>query len=141
MVDNLLQGLVLLAAIVLPGEVDLVVGELVATVSGDETLGVNQVEAGPSLILSHALTHEESNNLFSNADTGTSRTEEDSTVILARKTRALHGVDDSTQDDGTRALDIIVEARVNIAVALQGREGVLEVFELNDNAAGREPIR
>jgi len=38
-------------------------------------------------------------------------------VILAGKARALHGIDDTTEDNSTRALDVSVEAGVDILVS------------------------
>ena len=61
-------------------------------------------------------------------------------MLLAGESRTLDGIDDSTQDDGTRALDVIVEACVNVAVALQCGERILEVLELNDNTRKESDI-
>ena len=133
-VNDLLEGLVLLAVVVLAGKVDLVVGELVATVGSDQTLGVDEVEAATGLILGHALANEEVDNLLSDTDTGTAGTEEDSAVLLAGETGTLDGVDDTAENDSAGTLDVIVEAGVGIAVPLQCGEGVLEVLELDDNA-------
>lgn len=133
-VDDLLQGLELLAVVVLAGKVDLVVGQLVTTVSGDQTLSVDEVEAAASFILGHALTHEELNDLFGNTDTGRASAEEDRTVVLAGQTGTLHGVNDTSENDRTRSLNIIVETGVGIPVALECGEGILEVLELDDDA-------
>lgn len=134
MVNHILEGLELLALVVCPGKVDLVVSQLVATIHSDQTLGVHQAEARAGLILGQALTHEEIDNLSGNTNSGTSRTEEYSTMVLARKARALHGVDDTTKDDSSGTLDIIVEAREDITITLQSRERILEVFKLDNNA-------
>lgn len=132
--DDLLEGLALLAVVVLAGKVDLVVGELVTAVSGDETLGVNQVEAVASLIFGHALANEEVDNLLGDTDTGAASTEEDRTVFLARQTGALDGVDDTTQDDRAGTLDVVIEAGVGVPVTFKCREGILEVLELDNDA-------
>lgn len=132
-VNDLLEGLPLLASIVLTSEVNLVIGELVTTVSSDKTLSVDEVEAATGLILGHTLTHEELDNLLSNTDTGGTGTEEDSAVVLAGKTGTLNGIDDTTENDGTSSLDIIVEAGVGVAVTLESGEGVLEILELDDD--------
>lgn len=149
-VDDVVEGLVLLAVVVMAGEVDLVVSELVAAVSGDETLGVDEVEAVPGFVLGHAFAHEELDNLTSNADTGAAGTEEHGTVVLAGQTGALDSVDDTAKDDSASTLDVIVEAGVHVTVPLKSREGVLEILELDDNtveaslvmvAIGRSPER
>lgn len=135
-VNNLLKGLQLQTVVVGPSKVDLVVSELVTAISSHETLGVNQVEAGAGLIFGHALTDEEVDDLLGNTDTSTASTEEDSTVLLAGKAGALDGIDHTTEDDSSSTLDVVIEARVNVAVTLQSGEGVLEVLELNDNTNG-----
>lgn len=132
-VDDLLEGLPLLASIVLTSEVDLVVGELVTTVGSNKTLGIDKVEAVTGLILGHTLADEELDNLLGNTDTSGAGTEEDSTVVLAGEAGTLDGVDNTTEDNGTSTLDIIVEASVGVAVTLQCGEGVLEILELDDN--------
>lgn len=132
-VDHFLEGLELLALVVRAGKVDLVVSQLVTTVGGNQALGVNQVEARAGLILSHALAHEKVDNLLGDANTGAASTEEHGTVVLAWKARTLDRVDDTTKDDSTSALNIIVEACVGVTVALQSGERVLEVFELDNN--------
>jgi len=133
-VNNLLQSLPLLASIVLTSKVNLVVSELVTTVSSDETLGINKVEAAAGLILGHTLTHEELDDLLGNTDTGRAGTEEDSAVVLAWQTRSLNSIDDTTEDNGAGTLDIVIEASVGIAVTLQSGERILEVLELDNNS-------
>lgn len=149
-VDDLVEGLVLLAVVVTAGEVDLVVGELVAAVSGDETLGVDEVEAVAGFVLGHAFAHEELDNLTGNADTGAAGAEEHGTVVLAGQTGALDSVDDTAKDDSASTLDVIVEAGVHVTVPLKSREGILEILELDDDtieaslvmvAGGRSPER
>jgi hypothetical protein len=54
-------------------------------------------------------------------------------VILAGETRTLDGVDNTTQDDGASALDVIIEAGVQTLIPLERREGVLEILELDDD--------
>ena len=140
MVDDLLKGLELLAIVVLAGEEDLVVGELVTTVSGDETLGVDEVEAVASILLGHALADEEVNNLLGDADTGRAGAEEDGAVVLAGETGTLDGVDDSTEDDGAGTLNVVIEAGVDTLVTLQCGEGILEVLKLNDDTKLSFPL-
>lgn len=138
MVNNIFQGLQLQAVVVRTGKVDLVISELVTTISSDKTLSVDQVETRAGLILGHTLADEEVNNLLSNTDTGATSTKEDGALVLARKARALDSVDDTTEDDSASTLDVIVEAGVVVTVTLQSREGVLEVLELDHNTATRK---
>lgn len=140
MVDDLLQGLELLAVVVLAGEVDLVVGELVTSVSGDETLGVDEVEAVAGILLGHALADEEVDNLLGNADTGGAGTEENGTLVLAGETGALDSVDDTAEDDSASTLDVVIEAGVVVLVTLQSGERILEVLELNNNTKLKFPL-
>lgn len=133
-INNLLQSLPLLASIVLTSEVDLVVSELVTTVSSDKTLSVNKVEAASGLILGHTLTHEELDDLLGNTHTGRAGTEEDSAVVLAWQTRSLNSIDNTTEDNGAGTLDIVIEASVGVAVTLQSGERILEVLELDDDS-------
>jgi hypothetical protein len=132
-VDDLLEGLPLLASIVLASEVDLVVSELVTAVGSDETLGVDEVEAVAGLILGHAFAHEELDDLTSNTDTSTAGTEKDSAVLLAGETGALDSVDDTAKDDSASTLDVIVEAGVQITITLKSGERVLEILKLDDD--------
>lgn len=132
-VNDLFEGLVLLGVVVTAGEVDLVVGELVATVSGDKTLGVDEVEAVAGFVLGHAFAHEELDNLASNTDTGAAGAEKHRAVVLAGQAGALNSVDDTAKDDSTSTLDIIVEAGVRVTVPLKSGEGVLEILELDDD--------
>lgn len=55
-------------------------------------------------------------------------------MVLDGNARSLDSIDETTNNDGTSALDIIVEHGVGVLVALKSREGVLEIFELDDNA-------
>lgn len=133
MVNDLFKCIELLAIVVLTSEVDLVIGELVTTVSSNQALAVDEVEAIASIVLAHSLTHEEFDNLLGNTHTGRAGAEEDRTVVLARHTRTLDGIDDSTQDDGTGTLDVIVEAGVGVPIPLECWKWVLEVLELDDD--------
>ena len=132
-VDDLFEGLELFAVVVLAGEVDLVVSELVTAVGSDKTLGVDEVEAVAGLILGHAFAHEELDDLPSNTDTGAAGTEEHRAVLLAGQTGALDSVDDTAEDDSASTLDVIVEAGVQITVTLKSGEGVLEILKLDDD--------
>lgn len=132
--DDVLKGLVLLALVVVTREVEFVLGELVATVVGDETLGVDQPEALSGLVLTEALLHKELNELLGNTDTGRAGTEEDGTLVGGGNLGLLDSVDETTKDDGASALDVVVEHGVGVLVTLERGEGVLEVLVLDDNA-------
>ena len=58
-------------------------------------------------------------------------------MVLDGDTRRLDGVDETTNNDGTSALDVVVEHAVCVLVALEGGEGVLEVLELDNDAVTR----
>ena len=73
------------------------------------------------------------NDLPSNTNTGTTCTEENSTVVLDRSTASFHGVDESTNNDSTSALNIIIEARVDILVPFESWEWVLKILKLDDD--------
>lgn len=133
MVDDVFEGLKLLPVVVLASKIDLVVGQLVTSVCGDETLGVDEVETAAGFILGHALPHEELHNLLGNPDTGRAGAEEDRAVVLARQAGPLDSVDDTAEDDRAGSLDVIVEASVGIPIPLECGEGILEVLELDDD--------
>jgi len=68
-VDDLLEGLVLLAVVVVAREVALVVGEFALSVVSNHALGVDKPEALASLVLGEALVDEECSKLLSNTNT------------------------------------------------------------------------
>jgi hypothetical protein len=76
-VDDLLEGLVLLAIVVVAREVALVVSKLTLSVVGDHALGVDEPEALASLVLSEALVDEEGSKLLSNTNTSATCAQED----------------------------------------------------------------
>lgn len=131
--DDVLEGLVLLALVVVTREVELVLGKFVTTVVGDETLGVNKPEALSGLVLGETLVHEELNELLGNTDTGRASTEEDGTLVSSGDLGLLDTVDETTKDDGTGTLNVVVEHCVGVLVTLERREGVLEVLVLDDD--------
>lgn len=133
MVNDLLQSLELLALVVLASKVHLVVGELVTTVSSDQTLGVDQVEAVASILLGHALTHEELDDLLGDTDTGRTGSEEHGAVVLAGQAGALDGVHHAAENHRASTLDVVIEAGVRVPVTLECGEWILEVLELDDN--------
>lgn len=136
-VDQAGERLVLTAVVVVASKVDLVLGELVTTVVGDETIRVDEPELAASLFLCQTLLLEELDNLLGDTNTGTASAEEDGLVILDGDTRRLDGVDEATNNDGASSLDVVVEHAVGVLVALESGEGVLEVLELNDDAVTR----
>ncbi len=135
--DHFRQSLDLLAVVVVAREVHLVIGQLVASVVGDETFGVDEPETATGFVLGQALAGEEFDNLFGDADAGAAGAEEDGSLVFGGHAGALDGVDDAGEDDGAGALDVVVEAGVLVSVSFQSREGVLEVFELDHDAVRR----
>lgn len=81
MIDDLLERLELLALVVLAGKVDLMIGQLVASVRSDQAFGVNEVEAFTSLLLGKALSDEEVDDLLGHSNTGRSRSQEDCSMF------------------------------------------------------------
>jgi hypothetical protein len=134
MVNDLLQGLQLLAVVIVAREVDLVLSKFVTTVIRDETFGINEPEAASCLIFGQAFLDEELDNLLRDTDTGTTGTEEDGTVVSRVDTSSLDGVNDTSQNNGTSSLDIIVEAGIFILITVQSWERILPVLKLNDNS-------
>ena len=55
-------------------------------------------------------------------------------MILAGDPGTLDRVDNTTQDNGTSALNVVIEAGVQTLIPFKGGERVLEVFELDDDA-------
>lgn len=131
--NDVLESLVLLALVVVTREVELVLGKLVATVVGDETLRVDQPEALSGLVLSETLVHEELDELLGDTNTGRASTEEDGALVSSGNLGLLDTVDEATEDDSTGTLDVVVEHGVGVLVTLERREGVLEVLVLDDN--------
>ena len=80
-VDDLLEGLVLLAVVVVAREVALVLSELALSVVGNHALGVDQPEALAGLVLGEALVDEECGKLLSNTNTSTTCSEEDRALL------------------------------------------------------------
>jgi len=70
-VDDLLEGLVLLAVVVVAREVALVVGEFALSVVGNHALGVDEPEAFAGLVFGKPLVDEESGKLLCNTNTST----------------------------------------------------------------------
>jgi len=136
--NNVVKSLELLALVVVSGEVDLVISELVATVVGDETLGVDEPELALGFVFRQTLLDEVFHDLLGYSDAGTASAKEYSTVILGSDTGGLDGVYESTNDDGTSSLDVIVEHGIRVLVSLERGEGVLPVFELNNDTKSHQ---
>jgi hypothetical protein len=105
--DNLGEGLELLAVVVAADKVLLMAGELagnnVGTGGSDETLGVNEPEPLASLVLGEALHLEEGHHLLGDADGGGTATKEDNLVLLELLARGLGstpcGGNEATEND------------------------------------------
>lgn len=54
-------------------------------------------------------------------------------MLLGWDSGSLDGIDDTSKDDGTSSLDVIVEASVVAAITFERWEWVLEVLELDDD--------
>ena len=136
-VNQTSKRLVLTAIVVVSREVDLVLCQFVSPILGDKTIGVDEPEFATGLFLGQAFLDEELDNLLRNTSSSAASTEEDGFVVLDGHTRRLDSVDEATDNDGASALDVVVEHGVGVLVAFDGREGVFEVLELDDNAVTR----
>lgn len=134
-VDDFLKALVLLAIVVAAGEDELVFLELVTAVVGDETLRVNEVEQLASLFFRETtLLLEHFHDLAGDTNTGRTSTKEDQSLVLGVYLGLADSVDNTSKNDGTGSLDIVVEASIHVLVLGKRWEGVLEVLELDDDA-------
>lgn len=112
------EGLVLTAIVVVSRKVDLVIGEFIAAVQRDKAIRVNEPEFAASFLFSQALLHEELNDLLRNTNTSAAGTKEDSTVVLGRHTRRLDRINETTYNDGSSSLDVVVEHAICVLVSL-----------------------
>lgn len=110
------------------------VGEFIAPVIGNETFGVDEPETSSSFILGQAFSDEELDNLLGDTNTSTAGTHEHCSLVLGRNTGSFYSVDDSGEYDRAGPLDIVIEAGILVLISLECREGILEVFELDDDA-------
>lgn len=146
-INNLLEGLELLTLVVVAREKELVLLELIATVVSDETLGVNKPDAAASLILGGTVLNEELNDLAGNTNGSRAGTHEDEALVLEGDAASTESTHDTTKNNGTGTLNVIVEHGVGVAITLERREGVLEILKLNDETITnvssklREPLR
>jgi hypothetical protein len=117
-----------------------------------EALGINEPDAFTSLIVREALELEEAQQLLSNSDASGTSSEEEDPLLRERQTRSssrqFRRVDEAGQDDSSgplierrrtgdkgrdietglgrvQTLDIIVERRVFVAIAIQVFESVV----------------
>lgn len=135
--DDLLEGAELLAVVVGTGKVLLVLSKVVTTVLGDETLGVYEPETVTGLGLAETTLGVVLNQLLGNTDTGGTGTHKDEALVLDGDARQVDGANVTAENDGTGALDVVVEAAVGVAVAVEVVEGLftLKVLKL-DNHVG-----
>ncbi|KAL7356891.1 hypothetical protein ACKS0A_07064 [Histoplasma ohiense] len=109
-------------------------GKLIPSIRRHETLCVNEVETGLGLVFRHSFANEEIDNLLGDTNTSTSCSKEDGFVLLSRNARLFYGIYDSSKDNSTGSLDVVIEAGKSMAVPFKSWEWVLEIFKLNDNA-------
>lgn len=95
---------------------------------------IDEPELGLGLLLSHTLLLKVLANRLGDSDSTRSGTKEQDPLILERNLRKGESADGSSENDGSGSLDIIVEARVLLAVVEQKgeSEGGVEVLELDD---------
>lgn len=125
---------VLGARVILTGKVQLVLGQAIATVESDKTLGVDQPDHLTGLVLTHAVVVDKvGSQLLGNTDSSGSSSKEENLVILGGNSGKVDGVHESSQDDSASSLNIIVKAKVGGLVLFEELEGVLgrEVLELD----------
>lgn len=125
---------VLRARVVLAGKVQLVLGQAIATVESDKSLGVDQPNHLASLVLAHAVVVDKvGSQLLGNTDSSGSSSKEENLVVLGGNSGKVDGVHESSQDDSASALNIVVEAKVGRLVLFEELESVLgrEVLELD----------
>lgn len=133
-VDNLLKRGELLTIVVWTRKVELVVSQLVSSVVSDETLGVDEPELAASLLLWDTRLDEKLDNLLGDTDGGGSSSHKHELVLLEWNARLLKSVHDTSENDGSSSLDIIVEASVSVAITLEGWEWVLEILKLDNDS-------
>ena len=118
--DDLLERLELLAVVVVAAEVDLVLGERVAAVVGDETARVDEPEAAPGFVFREAAFFDEVlDELLGDTDTGASGAQEDGALSGGRDLGCTAGVDKASEDDGPGALNVVVEHGVGVLIAFE----------------------
>jgi hypothetical protein len=98
-------------------------------------LGVNEPEHRLGICLGDTLLLKVLGDGLCDSDSGRSSSEEEDPLVLERDARDLKRADRSGEDDGARTLDVVVEARVVVAVLGEDgeRERRVEVLELDDH--------
>lgn len=81
-------------------------------------LGVNEPEAVSSLLFRQAFLYEILNNLLGNTNTSRSSTHKYSTLVLDLNAGFLQTIDNSGQDNGASALNVIIEAGILVLILL-----------------------
>jgi hypothetical protein len=94
-----------------------------------KTLRVDEVDARAGLLFRQALQGEEAHELHANTHASGAGTKEENTVVGQRSARSgrgdLGGIEETTENDGTSSLDIVIEDWVFIAVALKVQKGLV----------------
>ena len=109
--------------------------EGVPPVVGDQPARVDEPELPAGVVFAEtALLHKVLDELLGDADAGAAGAEEDGALGGGGDLGRAAGVDEAAEDDGAGALDVVVEHGVGVLVAVEGGEGVLEVFVLDDDA-------
>lgn len=95
--NDFLEGLVLLASVVGTGKVLLVVGQVVAAVLGDETLGVHEPELVTGLSLAETALGVVFYELLGDTNTSRASTHEDETLLIKGNARQVHSTNVSVK--------------------------------------------
>lgn len=96
-------------------------------------LGINKPETLPSFVLRESFLNKVLHNLLRNSHARTTSSHKHSTLILNRDTSTLQRIDDTSQNNSARSLDIIIKARELMLVFLQCRKRVLEILKLDND--------
>ena len=107
--------------------------KLVPSVVGNHPLGVYKPETSSCLILGKAFRYEKCNKLLCYTDTCRSSSKENGSLILSRHPGSLDGIDETSEDNCTCTLNVIIETSVLSCVAFQGWKGIFEILELDDD--------
>ncbi|KAG7144875.1 hypothetical protein HYQ46_006384 [Verticillium longisporum] len=110
-------------------------GQVVTTVTGDKTLRVDKPELFTRLLLAKAAASVVLDELLGNTNTSGAGSHEDQPLLLKRNARQVHSTNVATENDSSSALDVVVEAAVLVAVAVEVVESLLgvEVLKLHNH--------
>lgn len=112
--------------VILTSKVQLVLGQLVTAVQGDQALRVDQPNHLAGLILSHTMIVDKvGSQLLGNTNSGGTSAKEENLMLLGRNASEVDGVHESSQDDSASSLNIVVEAEVGGLVLVEELEGML----------------